>query len=387
MDNEKLPPVKRLYDLDAAEISLVKKGANRRRFLITKSARGHMPAHKSSLQDKISKTDPGVMAKVEERLKAHYGEAEKSKVAPEGEDAAKIGKDGAEEDSREAGLSSQAHAAVKAVVRILSPFKDELSPLLIHQILDDAGYELAEAKHEDGESSEDEAAEHEGGEDMEEAEKRFQAIPAKVEGDEKDALPIAKEHFRAAAEEGEKAYKAHLAKLGYEKYPPAETAMKSLYKSEDEEDQDEDEGHEDVNKAKKGESVAKSSTSPDLTRLDPKTRASVESVFKSNRDLIKKTGELETMIKDRDAKDRRREIVAKAAQEAMAWNKKEARKGLEGSTEAIDLLKSKGMDVVILTAKDTEAFKAKTKSVYEKWIKEIGPHLVDSAEKIVKAAQ
>lgn len=84
-----------------------------------------------------------------------------------------------------------------------------------------------------------------------------------------------------------------------------------------------------------------------------------------------------------DPKDR--EIVAKAAQEAMAWNKKEARKGLEGSTEAIDLLKSKGMEVVILTAKDTEAFKAKTKSVYEKWIKEIGPQLVDSTEKIVKA--
>jgi len=49
-----------------------------------------------------------------------------------------------------------------------------------------------------------------------------------------------------------------------------------------------------------------------------------------------------------DPKDR--EIVAKAAQEAMAWNKKEARKGLEGSTEAIDMLKSKGMEVVILTA-------------------------------------
>ncbi|RPJ10684.1 MAG: DctP family TRAP transporter solute-binding subunit, partial [Deltaproteobacteria bacterium] len=75
-----------------------------------------------------------------------------------------------------------------------------------------------------------------------------------------------------------------------------------------------------------------------------------------------------------DPKDR--ETVAKAALEAMAWNKKEARKGLEGSTEAFDTLKSKGMDVVILTAKETEAFKNKTKSVYEKWIKEIGPGLV-----------
>jgi tripartite ATP-independent transporter DctP family solute receptor len=86
-----------------------------------------------------------------------------------------------------------------------------------------------------------------------------------------------------------------------------------------------------------------------------------------------------------DPKDR--EIVAKAAREAMAWNKKEARKGLEGSTEAIDLLKSKGMEVVILTPKDVATFRAKTKSVYEKWIKEIGPRLVDSAEKIVKASR
>ena len=79
-----------------------------------------------------------------------------------------------------------------------------------------------------------------------------------------------------------------------------------------------------------------------------------------------------------------REIVVKAAREAMAWNKKEARKGLEGSTEAIDMLKSKGMEVVTLSTKDTAAFKAKTKSVYEKWVKEIGSQLVKSAEKIVK---
>ena len=81
-----------------------------------------------------------------------------------------------------------------------------------------------------------------------------------------------------------------------------------------------------------------------------------------------------------------REIVAKAAKEAMAWNKKEARKGLEGSTEATDMLKSKGMEVVILSAKDRASFKAKTKPVYDKWIKEIGADLVRKAEEIVKKA-
>jgi len=85
-----------------------------------------------------------------------------------------------------------------------------------------------------------------------------------------------------------------------------------------------------------------------------------------------------------DAKDK--ELISRAAQDAMAFNKKEARKGLEGSNEALDTLKSKGMDVVVLTDKEREVFKAKTSSVYEKWTKEIGPKLVEDADKIVKAS-
>ena len=83
-----------------------------------------------------------------------------------------------------------------------------------------------------------------------------------------------------------------------------------------------------------------------------------------------------------DPKDR--EIITAAAQEAMAWNKKAARKGLEDSTEAIEFLKSKGMQVVTLTPSEIEAFKAKVKPVHDKWKKEIGVELVESAEKIVK---
>lgn len=79
-----------------------------------------------------------------------------------------------------------------------------------------------------------------------------------------------------------------------------------------------------------------------------------------------------------------KEIVSKSAQEAVAWEVKEVRKGLEGSTEAFDTLKKNGMEVTILTAKDADVFKAKTKSVYDKWINEIGPDLVSAAEKIVK---
>lgn len=82
-----------------------------------------------------------------------------------------------------------------------------------------------------------------------------------------------------------------------------------------------------------------------------------------------------------------REIIAQAAQDAMIWNKKESRKGLEGSTEALDQLKKNGMDVVVLTSQERAAFKAKTKTVYDKWLKEIGPKLVEDAEKVVGGAR
>jgi TRAP-type C4-dicarboxylate transport system substrate-binding protein len=43
------------------------------------------------------------------------------------------------------------------------------------------------------------------------------------------------------------------------------------------------------------------------------------------------------------------------------------------------------MEVVVLSPKDMATFKAKTRAVYDKWIKEIGADLVSAAEKMVKA--
>jgi tripartite ATP-independent transporter DctP family solute receptor len=78
-----------------------------------------------------------------------------------------------------------------------------------------------------------------------------------------------------------------------------------------------------------------------------------------------------------------KEIVRKTAVEVMAWEKKGARHGLESSTESIDVLKKNGMEVVALSPKDVDAFRARTQPVYEKWTAEIGADLVRSAEKIV----
>jgi tripartite ATP-independent transporter DctP family solute receptor len=82
-----------------------------------------------------------------------------------------------------------------------------------------------------------------------------------------------------------------------------------------------------------------------------------------------------------------REIVRKAAEEVMAWQKKGARAGLEGSTEGVDTLKKNGMEVVSLSARDLEAFRAKTRTVYDKWTAEVGGELVRSGEKIVAGAK
>lgn len=78
-----------------------------------------------------------------------------------------------------------------------------------------------------------------------------------------------------------------------------------------------------------------------------------------------------------------REIVRKTAEEVMAWEKKGARAGLEGSNEAVENLKKNGMEVVTLSPKDLEAFRAKTRSVYDKWAAEVGADLVKAAEKII----
>jgi tripartite ATP-independent transporter DctP family solute receptor len=78
-----------------------------------------------------------------------------------------------------------------------------------------------------------------------------------------------------------------------------------------------------------------------------------------------------------------REIVKKTAVEVMAWQKQGARAGLDGSTEAVDMLKKNGMQVVTLSKDEVAAFRARTKPVYDKWVGEVGADLVKSTERII----
>jgi TRAP-type C4-dicarboxylate transport system substrate-binding protein len=81
-----------------------------------------------------------------------------------------------------------------------------------------------------------------------------------------------------------------------------------------------------------------------------------------------------------------KEAIKKAADETVKWQKKGARAGLEGSMETLDTLRKNGMDVTVLTPKQVKVFKGKTKSVHDKWAKDIGTELVAMAEKDIQKA-
>jgi tripartite ATP-independent transporter DctP family solute receptor len=78
-----------------------------------------------------------------------------------------------------------------------------------------------------------------------------------------------------------------------------------------------------------------------------------------------------------------REVVKKTAVEVMAGQKQGARAGLDGSTEAIDMLKKNGMQVVTLSKDEVAAFRVRTKPVYDKWVGRVGAELVKATEGIV----
>lgn len=82
-----------------------------------------------------------------------------------------------------------------------------------------------------------------------------------------------------------------------------------------------------------------------------------------------------------------KEIVKRTAVEVMAWQKKGARAGLDGSNEAVENLKKNGMEVVVLTPQEFETFRQATRAVYRKWTQETGRLLVEAAEKVIASVR
>ena len=76
--------------------------------------------------------------------------------------------------------------------------------------------------------------------------------------------------------------------------------------------------------------------------------------------------------------------VREAALQAAKENIVLARKGLIAPNDTLlKEIKASGVNVAVLTPKEKEAFKKATRSVYDKWAKQIGPELVKKAEQAV----
>ena len=78
-------------------------------------------------------------------------------------------------------------------------------------------------------------------------------------------------------------------------------------------------------------------------------------------------------------------ILQKVGEEIMEEQKKEAREGLTDAAPLVESLeKIYQMEVTHLSPADIDAFRAKTKFVYDKWARNIGLEIVRSAEKLAE---
>lgn len=241
--------MKRLSDLEAAEVSLVERGANKRKFLIFKNQKGKLMD--KELLEQIKKADPKAMKAVEKVLK-EYSE----KMEEEGKEA----------------MDERTQAALKAAARILTPFKEKIGGELMGKILEAAGMEM------EGEKPE---VEIEMGDDLEKEEhEKAQASQS--------PSPVLVESIKAL-EEGIK-------KLGEQIYPDGKIKLKS---EEEMEKADETEKMEDA----VSKSLISKGGSLDLRAVPKAVRPVVEAIYKSQQELVKKNNELSEKLanKEREA--------------------------------------------------------------------------------------
>ncbi len=279
--------MKRLYDLDPAEVSLVPRGANRKKFLVYKSLKGSEMGKKQDLEIRnlINSVSPETMKKVDKVLKAMHAKAEKAAgdMEPGKESSVyKMPEDGESAPDHKP-LSDRAQAALKAIARIMAPFKDEITDEHVGAVAHEVGIGGSKSEPSDESTPKDEMEK----DDDVMMEKEVGAIPEGVK----------EEHHSEALEMAKKSYADHLHKMGYRKYPDAEMQQKSKdemckakdKKAKDMEDEDEEE-EESVGK------VAKSAGTLDLSAFPKEQRSQLEMIFKSNQDLVKKNLELEEAL-------------------------------------------------------------------------------------------
>lgn len=213
---------------------------------------------KEDIKKMIANISPELMGKVETILKE----------APEG------------------ALSQNAQAAYKAAVKILTPFQKEGSDAVLAQVLKAAGFNFAQAEEpgDKGQPLEGEAG-------------------------------VEKAHHEIAMKAAECAYGEELKKLGYEKYPvqqPAMKAAKSKAESEDE-DEEEEELAEKTNKESQMADKVTKESDIDLSKVAPEVKPHLEAIFKEHKELVQKNADLEQKLKDVQREGKKKEFIAKAS--------------------------------------------------------------------------
>lgn len=282
--------IKKLFDLEPKEVSLVDKGANKKKFLVFKEDKGSSMSDKALLES-IKNVDPKVMAKVETvvkrmkvvKIKKADGDMMPGKDSAVYKETHNVMADG-ESDRGAEMLDPHAQAALKAMARIAAPHKDKITQEHIMNCMKEAGIGNAEKPMGEQEN-------HDG------LMQKNLAIPQDVK----------EEHHVEALKSADKMYKSHLAKMGYRKYsdPSLEDAngvTKSKNKDLDEDDEED------------GGDVEKSAIEKMLKTVPEEQRPSIEAIFKAQQELVEKNMSLEKELKvERDARVEK-EFQEKASQ-------------------------------------------------------------------------
>lgn len=342
--------MKKLSALKAGEVSMVPEGANRRRFLIWKSKDG---APGSKVQQLLAAADPALMDKVNAILEAAFGPAPAAQPNPQGQAApagpavppaatppanpvvgqapapvapgaatpAPTPQNPAVQGAAAAGSPAEAAAAqatgqiqpdemeqakhaLQAVVRIMTPWKDKISPKILQDVLSVAGFGGGGSEDPAADADSDPAAPGEPTDKdkdpmADKDSKDSNAAPGAA--DDKDKK-VEKSHMEEAMKAANTAYAASLEKLGYSKFPELNQVGKAAPQP----------NKEGVNVDK--ETVVKSADGKlDLTSVPEAARGLVETIYKGQQEAIQKAADLEKKLNEQVAANEKRELVAKAA--------------------------------------------------------------------------
>lgn len=266
-----------LFNLEPAEVSLVTKGANKKKFLIFKSANGGVMPNAKEIIEMMRKSDPAAMAEIEEVVKAMPGD-------PAG--------------GVESLMDPKVAMALKAIARILLPFKDQITYDQICEVLQAIGIPMDSAFDDTNDDPTLDDIDNEDPDNMEE---------------ELDPN-ITKEHMEEANKAASDAYCGYMKKMGFEKYPtPPNNAGDPVNKKNKVKKNDKpispESGKEDlVEKA----AIIKADGSLDLSAVPEAVRPAVELIYKGQQDAVKKAADLETQLKVERDERVSKEMSAKA---------------------------------------------------------------------------